>query len=467
MQRGFSLGRYRLRVAFAKIVLVALICATGTISAYAVDYTNPPETTGASVIMIDAESGQVLYEKNADEVRAPASLTKIMTALVVFDTHLPMKTLVTIDEETENVGEVQIELVAGENISLGDLMAAMLIYSANDAAMGIAKAVAPTAEMFEDMMNAKAVALGMTNTHFNNPNGLPITDHYSTARDLSILTQAALKYDDFRLYIGMSDYRIAATNLSEEREFKARNLLVRDSGATIMVYGERRPVYYDGAFGVKTGFTNEAGNCLIGAAERDGMTVITVVLGSPPPGHQYEDTVSLFEWAFAEFTKCDIFSERTVGRKIIVERGRAETVVVVPESTLSLVIKRKQTEDLTYVYDLPESIKAPVSQGQKLGSVKAMSGTEVIAETTLIAREEVLKPLTIFERLSFGNKTAEQVLKIVVIVLFAIIVAIALLIIRKSIIMHKRRKRRRHNGRRSGKSELHEVKDFGKVTRKG
>jgi D-alanyl-D-alanine carboxypeptidase (penicillin-binding protein 5/6) len=438
-------------------------------ASYAADFSQVPVTTGVSVIMIDADTGETLYEKNADEVRAPASLTKVMTALVAFDSGMSMGTLVTVDQETQDVGEVQIQLAAGEEISLGDLMAATLIYSANDAAMGIAKAVAPTSEEFEAMMNAKAAKLGMVNTHFNNPNGLQAAEHYSTARDMAVLTRAALDYDEFVEYAQMPSYIIPATNMHEERSFVARNLLVRDSGATIMVYGERRPVYYEGAIGVKTGFTNEAGNCLIGAAKRGDMTVITVVLGSPPPGHQYEDTVSLFEYAFYNFTKLEIFGAEDVARDLGVNGGREEKVAVTPTESFTKILTNAQAETLEYEYELPESVDAPIEKGAVLGSVKAVAGGETIAETTLVSASEVLLPPTIFERLSFGNKKVEKVLKIAAIVLLAFILLIVLLLVRKSIILRKRRKR---NGASSGrrakrKARLYEVKDLGKVNRKG
>ncbi|MDR1271839.1 MAG: D-alanyl-D-alanine carboxypeptidase [Clostridiales Family XIII bacterium] len=471
---GKSIGRLRrLTAAVVSVLLGFAAFFTGIfpaepIQAYAADYTQPPVTTGVSVILVDADTGEVLYEKNADEVREPASLTKVMTALVALDQGFPLDSIVTIDQETQYVGEVEIELVEGEVIPFGDLMAAMMVYSANDAAMGIAKAVAPTSEAFEDMMNAKAAELGMANTHFNNPNGLHTDAHYSTARDMAVLTREAMKYDGFRRYSMMPEYTIAATNVHEERRIEARNLLVRDTEATIMVYGERRPVYYDGAIGVKTGFTNEAGNCLIGAAERDGMTVITVVLGSPPPGHQYEDTVSLFEYAFNNFRKTDIFTAEIVGREIDVNKGRENTVALEPKELLTKDLTLAQAESLEYEYDLPESVDAPVGKGVKIGSVKAIANGEAIAETDLVSTIEVPLPPTVWERVSFGNSTAEKILKIAAIAVLSIAFLLLILIARKSIIMRGRRRKRR--GRNSmgtrGKVKLYEVRDLGKVGRK-
>jgi D-alanyl-D-alanine carboxypeptidase (penicillin-binding protein 5/6) len=428
---------------------------SGPVSVFAADFSQEPVTTGVSVIMIDADSGQVLFEKNADEIREPASLTKVMTALVFLESGIPLDTVVTIDQEAQDVNDTQINIAVGEQITAGDLLAATMLHSANDAAMGLAKAVCPDSSAdFYAKMNAKAEALGMTSSHFGSPNGLHTAGHVSTARDMATLTREAMKNETFRSFVSLATYDIPATNMHEPREIRNRNLLVRDGGGTIMVYGERRPVYYEGALGVKTGYTGEAGNCLIGAATRGDLTVITVVMGSPPPGHQYEDTVSMFEYAFANYHKTDVFPPDKVGRDVAVVNGTEESVRVVPSATLVMDLRTDQLENLEYEYTLPESMDAPVAEGAEVGSVRAVVGGGegdgvVIGESPMVVASDVGEPPTIFSILSFGHPRVELALKIVCAVVLAVVVLFVGLVVRKRIITRRRNRRRRGRGRRS------------------
>ncbi|MDR1068835.1 MAG: serine hydrolase, partial [Clostridiales Family XIII bacterium] len=227
-----SRGKRRLIVLVVSVtvLLFAGFSASAEPSDAGVNYNRLPDVTAPSAILIDASSGQVLFEKNADSTRAPASLTKIMTALLAIEELEPDKTVTVDDEAADTAAKgANIGLKEGEKITADDLIYAMLLPSANEAAVAAAKAIDGDTQKFAERMNEKAAALGTNTTNFMNPNGLPETDHYTTARDMAVIARAAMKNESFRKYAGTVSHTIPATNKSDARDLKNGNKMLTDT----------------------------------------------------------------------------------------------------------------------------------------------------------------------------------------------------------------------------------------------
>ncbi len=247
----------------------------------------PPDVTAASWILYDETFDKVLAQHDADERRAMASTTKIMTALVALD--LPSLNFpVTVSKRAADIGEAEAGLVEGEVLTMQQLLTAMLVRSGNDAAMAVAEGVAGSVEAFVDMMNAKAVALGLENTHFENPHGLDELGHYTTARDLLTMALVAMQNPLFAQLVRTQTVRLPNAPDGTIRVISTTNQLLST---------------YDGAIGVKTGYTNAAGHVLVAAAERDGRTLYAVVMGSTD---SFADAAALLDYGFSKFGVIDV-----------------------------------------------------------------------------------------------------------------------------------------------------------------
>src|SRR5690554_6159174 len=251
-----------------------------------------PSVTAESWIVYDADAGVVLAAHNADEERPQASTTKIMTALVALK-YGDLDDIVTVSTRAADVGEAEIGLHPGEQLPLRLLLTALMVRSANDAAMAVAEHIGGSVEGFADMMNAEAEALGLEHTHFDNPHGLDGQDHYSSARDLLKTALAAMSYPEFREMAATTEMPFPEAPDGTERKIVATNHLLEE---------------YPGAIGIKTGYTGRAGLVLVGAAVREGRTVFTVVMGSEGSGAHFDDTATLLDWAFERFRSVAMLS---------------------------------------------------------------------------------------------------------------------------------------------------------------
>lgn len=245
----------------------------------------PPEVTADAWILYDDTYGVVLASTNADEERAMASTTKIMTAMVAFENSTPDQTVV-VSQRAADVGEAEVPLVVGEEIEIGALTTGLLVRSANDAAIAVAEGVAGSVEAFVDLMNAKAEELGLQHTHFANPHGLDQAGHYTSASDLLTMALAAMELPEFSRAVGAHVYRFPADPTGEFRVVQNTNFLLWD---------------YEGAIGVKTGYTFQAGRALVGAADRNGRRLYSVVLGSDGASDHFSDTEALLDYGFESF----------------------------------------------------------------------------------------------------------------------------------------------------------------------
>jgi D-alanyl-D-alanine carboxypeptidase len=246
------------------------------------------DITAKAGIITDLKSSQILFEKNKNDKLPMASLTKIMTAVILLDSEVSMEDTYTVEQEVMEFYGSDIDLEVGEEITVNNLLHGLLINSGNDAAMAIARKVGKTKENFVKMMNQKAQDLGMNNTMFHNPHGLDYKDHYASASDLAILAAYAYQKPIFRQIIRMKDFQFDAENIVKHHQFKNTNQLLHEDYFMIN--------------GGKTGFTDNAQYCLIAyGSDKNKHEIITVILGSPEDGMQFHDTKAMIEWTYGNY----------------------------------------------------------------------------------------------------------------------------------------------------------------------
>ena len=326
-----------------------------------------PRVSAASYLLMDADSGEILAEGNANVRRPMASTTKIMTALVVLET-LPLDMVVTVDARAVGVEGSSIYLFAGERITVRTLLYALLLSSANDAAVALALACDDSVEAFAARMNARAEQLSLHDTHFCNPNGLHDETHYTTARDLATLTKTALENDVFAEIVSTRRYVAPQNGTDATRLFLNHNKLLRT---------------LDGCVGVKTGYTRAAGRCLVSASEREGLTLIAVTLGAPD---DWRDHTTLHEWGHAHFVA---FSLSPTTLTLPVVGGTVDAVSLVPSETPRVLLPRDH-ETITYRVIAPHFLFADVKKGEECGKIRYFEGNVCIAETSLVADNDVV-----------------------------------------------------------------------------
>lgn len=363
------------------IIIAALFLFIAPAGAYA-DY---PEVTADAAVLMDAATGQVFYAKNSYKQRPPASLTKIMTAVIALENGRPGE-VVTVSRKAASISEGSIiDLHPGEKITLHNLLKAALISSANDSTVAIAEHISGSEDRFIAVMNTKAALLGALNTCYANTNGYTHPNHYSTAYDLALIARYALKNPQFAKYV------------------RSKEAVVEwyDRHRSQPVYNTNRLLFggYPGISGVKTGSTSSAGNCLIASAGRDGRYLIAVVLHS---GDRYRDAIKLLDYGFSQVESLDLCkTDEPVGR-LAVRKGISPDVAVVPEKEVKVDLLRSDLPELQRKINLNSSNEAPVRARQKLGeAVFYLRGRE-LARVNLVAAEAVPRkkhPLT-FDLLS-------------------------------------------------------------------
>ena len=357
----------------AIVALLMAMILTGTCLA-------APETKAPSCILMDAATGTVLYELDADHQLAPASVTKVMTLLLVMEAidrgQLDWEDMITASAAAAAKGGSQVYLEENEQMSVRDMVKCVVVSSANDCA----EAVAGSESSFVDKMNQRAQELGMTNTHFANCTGLDdeagADVHYTTSRDIAIMSRELLKHDAIREFttIWMDTVRDGSFGLSNT------NKLVR---------------FYQGTTGLKTGFTQAAGYCMSASAERDGMELIAVVMNCETSTDRFESAKALLEYGFANYTLLDPVGEEQIPA-VAVELGTSETVQPVPQAADPVLLDKTAAAGVTREITVAEQVSAPVEQGQTLGTITLKSGETVLAEIPLVAEVRV-------ERLSWGQ----------------------------------------------------------------
>ncbi len=318
-------------------------------------------------VVMNAQTGTVLYEKNAHRKHAIASTTKIMTALLTIEAGDPDRLFVA-DRTAIRVEGTSMGLTEGDIVTRRALCLGMLLPSGNDAANAAAVNVAGSMGAFADMMNRRAAQIGMSDTHFVNPSGLDADGHYSTAYDMALLTREALKNTDFREMCGMKSAETEFGNPQEKRTLFNSNKLLD---------------MYEGCIGVKTGFTDNARRCLVSAAERNGCTLIAVTLNAPD---DWDDHTKLLDSAFSEMKAYDIrlnsFAAEVVG-------GNTGSVPLVPAEKVTLGMTADETRRISVKYSVPRFVYAEINEGDALGQADIFLDGKLFRKVALVASENV------------------------------------------------------------------------------
>lgn len=329
-----------------------------------------------SAILMEESTGNILYESNPDERLPIASVTKVMTMLLIMEAvdsgKISLDDMVTVSENAMSYGGSTMFLETGEQLTVNDMLKGIAVASANDGCVAMAEHLAGSESAFVDMMNEKAKKLGMENTHFMNTNGLDEDDHYSSARDVAIMSRELMKHETIFNYtsIWMDTLRGGKFQLANT------NKLIR---------------FYDGANGLKTGSTSKALCCLSAAAKRNDMQLIAVVLGAPTSAERFASAKSLLDYGFANYA---VNTQITAGdevQKIAVEKGVDKEVGVVAGDSCSTLVKKGQEDNITKEIKIDETITAPIEAGQKIGTMTISRDGEVIADIDLNALSAVEK----------------------------------------------------------------------------
>lgn len=400
----------------------------------------PPAITAETGIVIDVKTGQVLYDKNMNEQRYPASTTKVITALLALE-NLDLNQVVTIDAETPYTEGSRIYLLEGEQVTVEQLLYALLLESANDAAVALGKEMAGTIPAFAEMMNQKAKELGAKNTTFVNPNGLHDPAHVSTAYDLAMIAREAMKNEKFRELVTTYRYIIPATNKQDTRYLYNTNRLIYDEKTKVSANGVLRAAKYEGSTGIKTGYTSHAGGCLIAGAVRGDTELISVVMKSTDPG-RFGDSIALLDYAFDNYKSVMAMQADTILGEIPVNRGSVKKVEVVASKTAYATLPVEASESLISTkIKLDETVRAPVAYGQKVGEVEIYEGDSLVQTIDAIAASNIPEG-GILSVVGVTDETAQKIEKIfsAIILLVILLFASYVFLKRKQI---KRRKMRR------------------------
>ena len=355
-----------------------LLCVLPAVQAEGLDVPAP------SAILMDAATGTVLYEKNADEKLPPASVTKIMTLLLVMEAldsgRIGWDDMVTASEVAAAKGGSQVYLEVGEQMSMDEMLKSVVVSSANDCATALAEHVAGSEAAFVEKMNARAAELGMENTHFVNCTGLDdgenASEHLTTARDIAIMSRELLTHEEIKKYttIWMDTVRNGQFGLSNT------NKLVR---------------FYEGTTGLKTGYTSTAGHCLSASAERDGMELIAVVLHCESSTDRFRSAKALLDYGFANYALADTQPEEPL-QPVRVILGEESTLTPVLQQTAPILVEKGELAGITKTVTLCQEVEAPVEAGQQLGTLTLSTSTRTLAEIPIIAPQSVEK-LTLWE----------------------------------------------------------------------
>ncbi|WP_035178380.1 D-alanyl-D-alanine carboxypeptidase family protein [Alkalihalobacterium bogoriense] len=332
----------------------------------------------ASAIIIERDTGTVLFEKNSNEKLPPASMTKIMTMLLIMEAidmgKISYDDKVRTSERAASMGGSQIFLEPGEEMTVKDMLKAIAVASGNDASVAMAEYIAGSEEEFAKMMNAKAKELGLTNTNFMNSNGLPADNHYTTSYDLAMISKELLKYEDITKFTGIyEDYLRQGTE--DEFWLVNTNKLVK---------------FYPGVDGLKTGYTNEAKYCLTATAEKNGMRIITVIMGAPTPKERNKQITEMLDYSFSQFMTHQLYDRGHALANVKVSKGAESKVAAVTSEPVSVLTKKGiSIEDVTEHVDVEKTLQAPVKKGDTVGTLKLEKDGEVLVETKLVASVDV------------------------------------------------------------------------------
>lgn len=342
-----------------------------------------------SAILMDVGSGQILFEKNPHEKLPPASVTKVMTMLLIVEAldneKVKLDDEVQISERASQMGGSQIFLEPGETQKVDDLLKGIAVASANDACVAMAEFIAGSEEEFVAMMNNKAKELGMKDTHFANTNGLPIENHYTSAHDIAIMSKELLKHDKITKYLTTWMDQIVVGKKRKSIGLVNTNKMIK---------------HYKGATGVKTGFTQQAKYCLSASAKRGETHLIAATLGAPTTQERFKDASSLLSYGFANYESVKLCSKGDKIAILTLDKAQDNKVNLVAKEDLSALIKKGESKDFTKKIDVVKDLKLPIKKGSELGSISIYKGNKQVGKVMLVNEKDINKAsyFKMFER---------------------------------------------------------------------
>ncbi|MDO9573776.1 MAG: D-alanyl-D-alanine carboxypeptidase family protein [Candidatus Contubernalis sp.] len=373
------------------IVLIMLLLAgfIGQVSAQEADF----DLKAESALLVDATTGEIIFEKNMHETVYPASITKIMTLLLSMEVlesgKISMEDEVVISDRAASMGGSQIFLSAGNIVTVEDLLVGISVGSGNDASVAIAEHIAGSLEGFVEMMNQRADELGMKNTWFENACGLHVEGHYSTAYDIMLMSRALLEYPQVHEWFTIwMDEEFLKGKISEEGVFLSNtNRMVR---------------YYSGCDGLKTGYTSPAGHCVSATAERDDARFISIIMNAPDSNTRFAEAQTLLDYAFANFKTVHIAQKGEAMAKVQLEKGTETHVNLLLSDKVGILLKRTDDQDFKTEIKITHSLEAPIEKGEKLGEFVVLGNGKEAAREDLLAEKEVPRAsiFQIFKRIT-------------------------------------------------------------------
>ena len=450
-----SLKTRKAFVKFTAVILTAVLFLLGAAPSFAeemkpsakIDWQDAPSVEGTSALLMDAGSGEILHEKNAQEQRTPASVTKMLTCLVVLET-MELDQQVTVPAGISGEG-TNLAVKEGETFTVEQLLYGLMLYSANDMAEVLAVASGGSIQNFCDMMNERARRCGAEGTNFTNPNGMNSPgqeNHKTTAYDLAVIAREAMKNEDFRKIVSTVEYTIPATNLSEARAFRNGNRCISDGEGTlpmsdyVVATGNFR---YEGAIGVKTGYTSTAGNCFCGFAQRDGTELIAVTLNATSLETRFTDVMALWDYGFKKYYTYTVAKSKEAFNEIPVKRGEKGEVKTTVKEDFDITLNKEYNSDsITTTVKVKEgALQAPVKKGDVVGTLIACKEGDPVARTELYAMENV-KEGGLWSRIGIPDEDVTLFLVGVA------SIAVLLILIRRVYLGTRRRRRLRKRAKR-------------------
>ena len=353
----------------------------------------PPNISAKSAIVIEASTGKVLYDKKAAQAMYPASTTKIMTLIAALEQG-KMEDVLSVSANAANTEGSSIYLEAGERLKLSDILYGVMLHSGNDATVAVAEHISGSVEKFARLMTDKAKAIGAVRTQFTNPSGLPDPKHYSTAHDLARITAYGYKNPIFREIVGTRHKTIPWNNKGYDRD----------------LYNENKLLWrYDGADGVKTGYTDAAGQCLVSSAVRNNIRLIAVVLDSD---QMWDDSQALLNFAFGKLRPVELFRQGDILTISRVEDGKSDKVKLAADANLLVPVSDGDLANFKIVADVPDRIEAPVTTGQTLGVARVLYQGAEMGKVNLIATESIERDYSPVKMIGFFALTVVAALAV-------------------------------------------------------
>lgn len=358
---------FKNKKAIASMIILLFVSFTTTSVVLAGDYST---ITAKSAIVIDAATGKVLYSKNADERRYPASTTKIMSLIVALE-HGNLDDLITTSANAASTEGSSLWLTQGERLKMLDLLYGIMLISGNDATVAVAEHISGSVEKFAKLMTEKAHAIGAKDTNFTNSSGLPDPNHFTTAHDLARIAAYGYKNPLFTQIVS-TEHKVLPPTVKGD---------IRD------LYNENKMLwFYEGGNGVKTGYTDAAGRCLVSGAKRNNIQLIAVVLDSDT---MWDDSKALLDFAFSQIKPQTIFDQGDILKTLRVANGKSDVLELIADSSIVLPVSEKDKDELSTVIDAPSVIEAPITKGQKLGVARVFYNNTEVAAVDLIADQNI------------------------------------------------------------------------------